>query len=121
MTDGIERGLVAIAASIDRLADSIGANTAALRVAQGPPGAQVPPQGPPAAPRAAEKTIQQKRGGLIYYACRDNGFANKCGEVGEQVLGRPMANDARLWPDADQVAVLDQMKAWSWIQEQGRN
>jgi hypothetical protein len=104
-----------LASVLDKLSVSPGGAPAAVQAQ--PPG---PPTGPPAAPpggssNGGSKTLQQKRGGLIFYACRDHGFPGKAAEVGQQVTGRPMNADSRLWADADQVAVLDAMKAWGWV------
>ena len=119
----VAQALYAIAASLDRVAEAVTANTAALQAARTSPGAAVssaPPGGQPPVPRGApgpkgEKTIQQKRGGLIWGICKDHDTT--VAETGAHVLGRPMGADARTWADADQQAVLDAMKKWAWIED----
>jgi len=117
----VATALYAIAASLDRMAEAVTANTAALQAARTGPGAAVssaPPGGPPPAPRGApgpvgEKTPQQKRGGLIWGQCKDHSTTVQA--VAESVFGRDIGADARTWSDAEQQTVLDSMKAWGWI------
>ncbi len=104
--------------AVETLAEQMRRQPASASLA--PPGAPQAQSGPPASsgpPAKPEKTPQEKRGGLIFFACKDNGWPNKCDEIGERVLNRAMGHDARKWDEADQRAVLEEMKRWGWIQD----
>lgn len=110
---------VILASSIDLLAAAIEHLAETRQVSPGGAPIQPPPQGSPTGQRVAppggngEKTIQQKRGGLIWGQCKDHGVSVTTAAETIGLVGLPA--DARKWSDSDQQAVLDAMKDWGWL------
>lgn len=103
-----------LANAIDRLA--------AVLERQSSPGApqtpaQSPPPGTPTGPPAGApggNETQIKRGKAIYAKCKNQVPPVDIKAIGEHVTGHEMHWNSQQWSEADQVAVLDSMKAWGW-------
>lgn len=118
---GMEKAVLALAAEIGRLADSMDGLAAASQamqvarqapVAPNPSGPAMPPVGGTTAPPAAGGEREKKMGSKVYAICTQNGWDLQA--VGETITGHPMAKDSRKWSFADLGKVLDQFAEWGF-------
>jgi hypothetical protein len=107
--------ILVLAASVDRIADALAANTAALQAAR-TGRATAPPAGPPSGPPPAsaakpEKTTEQKMAGKVWGICKDNDWnqAEICGGI----LGFPVP-DTRKLSRAQLATILNQFAEWGY-------
>jgi hypothetical protein len=119
----LANAILAHAAAISTLAESIdhlAAASQALRLpgpAKGPPSGGVSspsptypgtPAGGGPPPADPEEEIRIKMSKKVYWACKNNNW--DIAAVGQQILERPVGADSRKWSKADLSHVLDYMK-----------
>ena len=108
MTDEIANAILVLAASLDRVAEALTANTATPR--SGPGAAPGGPPAPQGAPASNGDSAQVKRGKKIYAICRNNDW--DIADIGQRVTNHAMAPNSQKWSEADQIAVLDAFSEW---------
>lgn len=122
---GMENAILALAAEVRTMAESLSQMAAAFLASQGAPGASRPPTAspgpsmPPVAapaaspgPPAATGERERKMGSKVYAICIPNGWDIPA--TGETITGHTMAKDSRTWSFADLTKVLDQFSAWGF-------